>query len=132
MTLSNQPDIDTLHEWDRNHQLHPWAAMDAWRGYDNILVDRAEGIYLTDGKGRKLLDGPAGMWCMQIGYGREEMVEAIADQVRKLPYTSPFTNTTEPSAILAKKLADMAPGDLNNVFFTTGGSTAVDLSLIHI
>ena len=57
MTLSNQPDIDTLHEWDRNHQLHPWAAMDAWRGYDNILVDRAEGIYLTDGKGRKLLLG---------------------------------------------------------------------------
>lgn len=129
MTLSNQPDIETLHEWDRNHQLHPWAAMDAWRGYDNILVDRAEGIYLTDGKGRKLLDGPAGMWCMQIGYGREEMVEAIADQVRKLPYTSPFTNTTEPSAILAKKLAELAPGDLNNVFFTTGGSTAVDTAL---
>ena len=129
MTLSNQPDIETLHEWDRTHQLHPWAAMDAWRGYDNILVDRAEGIYLTDGKGRKLLDGPAGMWCMQIGYGREEMVEAIADQVRKLPYTSPFTNTTEPSAILAKKLAELAPGDLNNVFFTTGGSTAVDTAL---
>ena len=129
MTLSNQPDTETLHEWDRNHQLHPWAAMDAWRGYDNILVDRAEGIYLTDGKGRKLLDGPAGMWCMQIGYGREEMVEAIADQVRKLPYTSPFTNTTEPSAILAKKLAELAPGDLNNVFFTTGGSTAVDTAL---
>ncbi|MGA0236244.1 MAG: aminotransferase [Alphaproteobacteria bacterium] len=129
MTLSNQPDTETLHEWDRNHQLHPWAAMDAWRGYDNILVDRAEGIYLTDGNGRKLLDGPAGMWCMQIGYGREEMVEAIADQVRKLPYTSPFTNTTEPSAILAKKLADLAPGDLNNVFFTTGGSTAVDTAL---
>lgn len=129
MTLSNQPDISTLHEWDRNHQLHPWAAMDAWRGYDNILVDRAEGIYLTDGKGRKLLDGPAGMWCTQIGYGREEMATAIAEQVLKLPYTSPFTNTTEPSSILAKKLADMAPGDLNNVFFTTGGSTAVDTAI---
>ena len=129
MTLSNQPDVATLHEWDRNHQLHPWAAMDAWRGYDNILVERAQGIYLTDDKGRKLLDGPAGMWCMQIGYGREEMASAIADQVLKLPYTSPFTNTTEPSSILAKKLADMAPGDLNNVFFTTGGSTAVDTAL---
>jgi putrescine---pyruvate transaminase len=129
MTLSNQPDAATLHEWDRNHQLHPWAAMDAWRGYDNILVDRAEGIYLTDDKGRKLLDGPAGMWCMQIGYGRAEMASAIAEQVLKLPYTSPFTNTTEPSSILAKKLAEMAPGDLNNVFFTTGGSTAVDTAL---
>ena len=129
MTLSNQPDLATLHEWDRNHQLHPWAAMDAWRGYDNILVDRDEGIYLTDGQGRKLLDGPAGMWCMQIGYGRKEMADAIAKQVLKLPYTPPFTNTTEPSAILAKKLADLAPGDLNNVFFTTGGSTAVDTAL---
>lgn len=129
MTLSNQPDLSTLHEWDREHQLHPWAAMDAWRGYDNILVDQAQGIYLQDGKGRQLLDGPAGMWCMQIGYGREEMVEAIADQVRKLPYTSPFTNTTEPSTVLAKKLVDMAPGDLNTVFFTTGGSTAVDTAL---
>lgn len=129
MTLSNQPDLTTLHEWDREHQLHPWAAMEAWRGYDNILVDKAEGIYLQDGKGRQLLDGPAGMWCMQIGYGREEMVEAIADQVRKLPYTSPFTNTTEPSTVLAKKLVDMAPGDLNTVFFTTGGSTAVDTAL---
>ncbi|MGB1156040.1 MAG: aminotransferase [Alphaproteobacteria bacterium] len=129
MTLSNQPDLTTLHEWDREHQLHPWAAMEAWRGYDNILVDKAQGIYLQDGKGRQLLDGPAGMWCMQIGYGREEMVEAIADQVRKLPYTSPFTNTTEPSTVLAKKLVDMAPGDLNTVFFTTGGSTAVDTAL---
>jgi len=127
--LDNEPSLETLQEWDRLHQVHPWAAMDAWRGYDNIFVDRAQGLYLWDGQGKRFIDGPAGMWCTQIGYGREEMAEAIADQVRKLPYTSPFTNTTEPSSILAKKIVERTPGDLNNVFFTTGGSTAVDTAI---
>ncbi|GHF53590.1 hypothetical protein GCM10017056_26510 [Seohaeicola zhoushanensis] len=127
--LPNTPSNETLLEWDREHQLHPWAAMDDWQGYDNMLVDCANGIYLWDGEGRRFIDGPGGMWCVQIGYGREEMAEAIAAQVRKLPYTSPFTNTTEPSAVLARKLAELAPGDLNNVFFTTGGSTAVDTAI---
>ncbi|MGB0481046.1 MAG: aminotransferase [Alphaproteobacteria bacterium] len=127
--LDNEPSLETLQEWDRLHQVHPWAAMDAWRGYDNIFVDRAQGIYLWDAQGKRFIDGPAGMWCTQIGYGREEMAEAIADQVRKLPYTSPFTNTTEPSSILAKKIVERTPGDLNNVFFTTGGSTAVDTAI---
>lgn len=130
MTLAaNTPDLETLQGWDREHQLHPWAAMNNWRGYDNMFVDRAEGIYLWDGQGRRFIDGPAGMWCTQIGSGRRDMAKAIADQVVKLAYTSPFSNATEPSAILAKKLADMAPGDLNTVFFTTGGSTAVDTAL---
>lgn len=126
---SNTPSNETLIEWDRMHQIHPWHAMDAWRGYDNMLVDTAEGIYMYDSTGKKFIDGPGGMWCTQIGYGRKDMAEAIYDQVMKLPYTSPFTSSTEPSAILAKKIADMAPGDLNNVFFTTGGSTAVDTAL---
>ncbi|MCB1340927.1 MAG: aminotransferase [Pseudooceanicola sp.] len=127
--LPNEPSNETLLEWDRAHQLHPWASMKDWEGYDSMLVDTADGIYLWDGEGRRFIDGPGGMWCVQIGYGRDEMAEAIAAQVRRLPYTSPFTNTTEPSAVLAKKLAEMAPGDLNNVFFTTGGSTAVDTAI---
>lgn len=127
--LDNEPSLETMQEWDRLHQVHPWAAMDAWRGYDNIFVDRAQGIYLWDGQGKRFIDGPAGMWCTQIGYGREEMAEAIANQVLKLPYTSPWTNTTEPSSILAKKIVERTPGDLNNVFFTTGGSTAVDTAI---
>ena len=127
--LPNEPSNETLQEWDRVHQLHPWASMDDWQGYDNMLVDCAEGIYLWDGDGKRFIDGPGGMWCVQIGYGRGEMADAIAAQVRKLAYTSPFTNTTQPSAVLARKLAEMAPGDLNTVFFTTGGSTAVDTAL---
>ena len=127
--LKNSPSAEELSQWDRTHQLHPWMATDDWRGYDNMLMDTARGIHLWDAAGKCYIDGPGGMWCTQIGYGRQEMADAIAAQVMKLPYTSPFTNTTEPSAVLAKKLADMAPGDLNNVFFTTGGSTAVDTAL---
>jgi adenosylmethionine-8-amino-7-oxononanoate aminotransferase len=127
--LVNEPSPETLHEWDRIHQVHPWAAMNAWREYDNMLIEEANGIYLYDETGRKFIDGPGGMWCVQIGYGRQDMADAIAKQVMKLPYASPWTNTTEPSTLLAKKIADLAPGDLNNVFFTTGGSTAVDTAL---
>lgn len=127
--LANEPSSETLQEWDRIHQVHPWAAMNSWREYDNMLIEGADGIYLHDSTGKKFIDGPGGMWCVQIGYGREDMANAIAKQVMKLPYTSPWTTTTEPSALLAKKIAEIAPGDLNNVFFTTGGSTAVDTAL---
>ncbi len=127
--LRNTPSSQDLLCWDRTHQFHPWAAMDGAGGADYMLVNQGQGIYLWDDTGKRFIDGPGGMWCVQIGYGRSEMAEAIAEQVMKLPYSSPWTNTTEPSAMLAKKIADMAPGDLNNVFFTTGGSTAVDTAL---
>ena len=92
-----------------------------------MAVEGSEGAYVIDIDGNKYLDGIGGLWCVNIGYGREEMVEAIADQVRKLPYFSPFTDTTNtPGAELAAKIAELAPGDLNHVFFTTGGSTAID------
>ena len=126
---ANHPAPEDVKAWDRKHQLHPWAPMDAWRGSDNMLVNTAKGIYLWDSEGKRFIDGPGGMWCVQIGYGRQDMADAISKQVMLLPYASPWTTTTEPSAVLAKKIADFAPGDLNNVFFTTGGSTAVDTAL---
>ena len=127
--MRNSPSSEDLHSWDREHFIHPWHDMNSWRNYDNMLVDGADGIYMYDETGKKFIDGPGGMWCVQIGYGHKEMADAIADQVMKMPYASPFTNVTQPGAILAKKIADLAPGDLNNVFFTTGGSTAVDSAL---
>lgn len=126
---ANTPDAETVIAWDREHQLHPWVSMSGWRGHDNQVMDTAEGIYMYDSTGKKFIDGPGGMWCVQIGYGRRDMAEAIAEQVMKLPYNSPWSSSNEPSAVLAKRIADMAPGDLNNVFFTTGGSTAVDTAL---
>ncbi|MCZ4353783.1 aminotransferase [Roseovarius aestuarii] len=129
LDLSNSPAPETVEKYDRVHQLHPWAAMDAWREDAAMVMQQARGIYLWDASGKRFIDGPGGMWCVQIGYGRAEMAEAIAAQVMQLPYNSPWTSTTEPSALLARSIAEKAPGDLNNVFFTTGGSTAVDTAL---
>ena len=64
LTTSNSPDLETLKEWDRLHQIHPWAAIDSWRGYDNMFVDSADGIYFWDGAGKRYIDGPGGMWCV--------------------------------------------------------------------
>ena len=70
--MQNSPSPEELHAFDREHFLHPWHDMNAWRGYDNMLVEAAQGIYLYDETGRKFIDGPGGMWCVQIGYGRQQ------------------------------------------------------------
>jgi adenosylmethionine-8-amino-7-oxononanoate aminotransferase len=69
------------------------------------------------------------MWCVNIGHGREEMAQAISEQVMRMPYYSPWSLGNVPAAELAEKLAELTPGDLNHVFFTTGGSTSVDSAL---
>lgn len=94
-----------------------------------MRVNTADGIYLWDAKGKRYIDGQGGMWCMQIGFGRQEMADAIAAQVMQMPYASPWSFTSEPPAVLAQMIAERAPGDLNAVYFTTGGSTAVDTAL---
>ncbi|WP_397541915.1 aminotransferase [Roseovarius salis] len=121
--------LDMIEDSDRAHHLHPWDHMGSWKQGERFVVTHAEGIHLYDASGRKLIDGPAGMWNVQIGYGRKEMADAIAHQVMELPYVSPWSVTTSPAARLAEKVAELAPGPLNTVMFTTGGSTAVDTAL---
>ncbi|WP_246097360.1 aminotransferase class III-fold pyridoxal phosphate-dependent enzyme [Ruegeria faecimaris] len=96
---------------------------------DRTFIEGASGIHVMNEKGERLIDGPGGMWCTQIGYGREEMAEAMAEQARNLAYFSPFNNSNSTTARFAREIAKRAPGDLNNVFFTTGGSTAVDTAI---
>ena len=117
-----------LREWDNENFLHPWDTL-AGPAADRTIVAGGEGIYVIDPEGRRYIDGPGGMWCMQIGYGRKEMADAMAEQAVRLTYASPWFFATEPSAVLARKLAELAPGDLDQVFFTTGGSTAVDSAI---
>lgn len=116
-------------QWDNDHFLHPWEGMETLGRNDRTLVEGASGIYVVNDKGEKLIDGPGGMWCTQIGYGREEMAQAMAEQARQLAYFSPFSNTNSTAARFAREIAKRAPGDLNHVFFTTGGSTAVDTAI---
>ncbi|MEM9097579.1 MAG: aminotransferase [Pseudomonadota bacterium] len=118
-----------LIEADQTYHLHPWEALADWGKGWRHMITHAEGIYLHDSEGRKLMDGPGGMWCVQIGYGRKEMADAIAEQVMELPYASPWSTAVPPAARLAEKLATLAPGALNTVMFTTGGSSAVDTAL---
>jgi adenosylmethionine-8-amino-7-oxononanoate aminotransferase len=116
-----------LWEQDRRHHLHPWQHFESFqRGGAQLLV-RGEGCRLFDVDGRSYFDALGGLWCTNIGLGREEMAEAIAAQVKRLAYASPFTDMGNgPAAELAAKLAGLAPGDIEHVIYTCGGGTAVD------
>lgn len=125
----NQGNTDQIRLRDNRHFMHPWEDIETLGSNQRTVADGGEGIYVFDTDGNRLIDGPGGMWCTQIGYGRTEMADAIAQQVLKVPYFSPFNLTSEAPALLAEKLSKLTPGDLNHVFFTTGGSTAVDTAL---
>ena len=98
--------------------------------YGSLIMDEGRDGWLRDIDGKEYFDAVGGMWCTNIGLGRKEMVEAIAAQAGKLAYANPFTDmSNEPAACLSAKLAELAPADLNHVFFTCGGSTANDAAV---
>lgn len=112
------------------HLMHPWANLPALGEDDSTpQICRAEGVYLYDNNDHQLLDGPGGMWCMQVGYARSEIAEAVSKQIMELGYASTFSVFHPRETELAQKIASVTPGDLNRIFFTTGGSTAVDAAL---
>ncbi len=93
-----------------------------------VLVS-GSGCEVVDVDGNRLLDGPGGMWCVNVGHGRHEIAEAIAAQARALTYVSPWSFGVDPTFELTERLTAMTPGDLDHVAYTTGGSTAVDTAL---
>lgn len=112
---------------DADHHLHPFTAHPDLKGRGVRMITGAKGIYLYDSEGEKILDGMAGLWCTQIGYGNEELVEVAAQTMRDLSYYNLFFMTSTPPATeLAAKVAEKTPGDLNQVFFACSGSEAVD------
>ena len=117
-------------EWqalDAAHLLHPFSDSKQIAGRGTRLITRAEGIYLYDGEGRRLLDGMSGLWCVAVGYGRRELAEVAARQMNELPYYNSFFQCTTPPAIeLAAKLAEVTPPQFQHVFFTGSGSESVD------
>ena len=114
-----------IKDYDNQHFLHPWEDCRTDNSEYKIITN-SDGIYLFDENGKKYIDGPGGMWCVNLGYGRKEIAKEIAEQCEKLSYFSPWFATSEPSALLAKKISTLTPKDLNTVFFTTCGSTALD------
>ena len=123
-----------LWEADRRHVLHPWQHFESFERDGALLIEQGEGAYIVDTAGRRYLDAVGGLWCTNIGLGRQEMADAIAAQVRKLAYANPFVDMgSAPAAELAARLAQLAPGDVDHVIYATGGSTAIDTAvrLIH-
>ena len=126
----NQYDNEDLRQKDRDHNIHPWTDFATFKEEGSEVMAEADGVYVYNAEGERYMDGIGGLWCVNIGYGRDEMAQAIADQVRRIPYYSTFTHlTTPPAAELAAKLAEVAPASINHVFYGTGGSMANDTAI---
>ncbi|MDZ7853432.1 MAG: aspartate aminotransferase family protein [Halomonas sp.] len=120
----------SLQALDRAHHLHPFTDFKALAEEGSRVIERAEGVYIHDAEGNRILDGMAGLWCVNLGYGREELVMAATEQMRQLPFYNTFFKTTHPPVVkLAEKLCALAPAHLNHVFFTGSGSEANDTVL---
>jgi putrescine aminotransferase len=131
MTLiTNHMPTEELQRLDAAHHMHPFTTGDDLAKKGARVITRAKGSTLTDSDGNDILDGMAGLWCVNIGYGRDELAEVAARQMRELPYYNTFFQTTHvPVIALAERLAELAPGDLNHVFFSNSGSEANDTNI---
>ncbi len=113
----------------KKHLVQPWPYAGQIGAEARSFIGGGEGVYITDGDGKRLIDGPAGMWCVNAGHRREELARVMYEQAMRLSYNTPWYTMNEPSAVLAERIAGHAPGDLSHVFFTTGGSSAVESAL---
>jgi len=118
----------SLEEMDRRSVLHPFTVLRDHAGGklgDPRIVESGKGVFIKDRKGVELLDGFAGLYCVNIGYGRQEVAEAIAEQARKLAYYHSYAgHSNEPLIRLSDRLVAMAPGDMSKVFYGLSGSDA--------
>lgn len=123
-------DLPELQRLDAAHHLHPFNDNAALARKGTRVLVRGEGCYVWDAEGNRLLDAFAGLWCVNIGYGRAELGQAAARQMEQLAYYNSFFQcTTEPTIRLAAELAQLAPGDINHAFFVNSGSEANDTIL---
>ena len=123
------PHLEELRKMDRAHHLHPFTDHAAMHPSGTHILTGGKGVYLQGEEGT-LLDGLAGLWCVNVGYGRKEIVDAVTKQMTELSfYPSFFNSTTEPAVRLADRLGRMAPGDLNYAVFSNSGSEANETAL---
>lgn len=120
--------MERLIELDKKHFIHPTSSIQQQQEQGpKLIVDKGEGIYLTDKKGDKYIDAMSSLWNVNIGHGNEELAEVAAEQIKKLAFSSTFsTFSHEPAILLAEKIASISPENMNAVFFTSGGSESND------
>ncbi len=128
MTMST--DTRTTKQWqaaDSAHYLHPFTDFKSLQGQGSRIITRGEGIYLWDSDGHKILDAMSGLWCVNVGYGQQALIDAATAQLKQLPFYNSFFQTTTPPAIeLAELLAQVSPPGFEHVFFTSSGSEGND------
>ena len=120
----------TTQEWqaaDAAHFLHPFTDFKALAAKGSRVITRAENIYLWDSEGKKLLDAMSGLWCVNVGYGQQALIDAATRQMQELPFYNAFFQTATPPAIaLAELLAEVSPPQFQHVFFSGSGSEGND------
>jgi adenosylmethionine-8-amino-7-oxononanoate aminotransferase len=118
-----------LQELGRRHLWMHFTRMSAYADHEIPIITRGEGCYVYDEHGNRYLDGLSALFCVNIGHGRADLVQAGADQAKELGFFTNWSYAHPPAIELAAKIASLAPGDLNRVFFTSGGSEAVESAL---
>ncbi len=128
--ISNHMPTAELQALDAAHHMHPFTDNAALAKKGVRIITRANGVTLTDSQGHEILDAMAGLWCVNIGYGRKELADVASRQMMELPYYNTFFQTSHvPAIALSAKLAELAPGDLNHVFYAGSGSEANDTNI---
>ena len=128
--ITNHMPTEELQRLDAAHHMHPFTTNDDLEKKGARVITRAKGVTLTDSEGNEILDAMAGLWCVNIGYGSDELAEVSSRQMRELPYYNTFFQTTHvPAIALAERLAELTPYDLNHVFFANSGSEANDTNI---
>ncbi|MEO8721978.1 MAG: aspartate aminotransferase family protein [Sphingobium sp.] len=136
-TMASKPTMlnsnRSLLDIDRDHLIHPVTSFRGHEARGATLLHSGEGMWLTDIDGNRLLDAFAGLWCVNVGYGQDSIVEAATAQMRQLPYaTGYFHFGSEPAVRLAQKLVELSPKGLDHVYFSLSGSDAVDTAIRYI
>jgi len=118
---------EDLQATDADHFLHPFTDFKDLAEKGSRIITKAEGPYIFTNEGQKLLDGMSGLWCCNLGYSQPAIADAVAAQMKQLPYYNSFFQCSHPPAIeLSKELASIAPDHMNNVFYTSSGSEGND------
>ena len=129
MPLNNMS-TEELQALDAAHHLHPFTSRKELNAAGARVLSRADGVFVHDNDGKAYLDGMAGLWCVNIGYGRRELADAAHRQMQELPYYNTFFQCTHPPAVhLSARLAELAPSGINHAFFAGSGSEANDTNI---
>ena len=132
--VSQQRSTAEYRALDAAHHIHPFSDMGSLNKAGSRVIVKAKGVYVWDSEGNQIIDGMAGLWCVNVGYGRKELADAAYRQMQELPYYNTFFKTTHPPVIeLSALLAELAPAPFNHFFYCNSGSEGNDtvLRIVH-